>query len=433
MTNHALVVDDSKLARIVLRNMLTERGITVDTAESAEEALGYLCNFRPDVIFMDHIMPGMDGLQAVKAIKEDPATATIPILMYTSKEGEVYMSQARALGAVGVLPKQLKPVDLELVLSRLKLLPGQKYVSPTNDGYADKANAIGIDDEENLEVLAQKAHDTTIGISIRNTVKKMLASNNLRMRKEFRLVALEIAETLGKNQKSNGMWIWFAAFFGILLMQTAWFSYENQQLAAVIRSTAQELDQIKNAGIETEQVTRRVAMTSQASAIQHSLVPKLPDWLMDQDDSVQFGDIPFGNEQLHTLSRLVAHLENQQFKGTVRLISHVGEFCLKMDEQNNVILPSEDSDITECEVNAYGRYEAQQLGLQQSDSFTQFVDEYQAANPSCIDIELITEGKGNPLYVYPDYYQIKTAQEWNQVAGLNNRVEYELLPAGLSR
>ena len=54
-------------------------------------------------------MPGMDGLQAVQAIKNDPRTATIPIMMYTSQEGELYLGQARALGAVGVLPKQIKP------------------------------------------------------------------------------------------------------------------------------------------------------------------------------------------------------------------------------------------------------------------------------------------------------------------------------------
>ena len=122
----ALVVDDSKLARYVLKEMLLELGLQVETAESAEEALGSLSAFRPDVIFMDHMMPGMDGFQAVQAIKNDPKTAMIPILMYTSKDGGVYVSQARALGAVGVLPKKLKPVQLEKVLMQLRLVPFQE-------------------------------------------------------------------------------------------------------------------------------------------------------------------------------------------------------------------------------------------------------------------------------------------------------------------
>ena len=47
----------------------------------------------------------------------------IPIMMYTSQEGELYVGQARALGAMGVLPKQVRPVDVSKVLYELHLLP----------------------------------------------------------------------------------------------------------------------------------------------------------------------------------------------------------------------------------------------------------------------------------------------------------------------
>ena len=97
--------------------MLETHDLDVDTAVSAEDALDYLNEHRPDVIFMDHLMPGMDGFEAVSAIKNNPATATIPIMMYTSQEGEVYVGQARALGAVGVLPKQVEPVEVSKVLN----------------------------------------------------------------------------------------------------------------------------------------------------------------------------------------------------------------------------------------------------------------------------------------------------------------------------
>src|SRR5882672_9475536 len=122
----ALIVDDSKSARIVLSRMLQKYSIDVDTAESAETAISYLAHHRPDVIFMDHLMPGMDGFQAVQAIKNNPLTATIPIMMYTSQEGELYVGQARALGAMGVLPKQVRPVDVSKVLYELHLLPERR-------------------------------------------------------------------------------------------------------------------------------------------------------------------------------------------------------------------------------------------------------------------------------------------------------------------
>src|SRR6202021_4061488 len=107
----ALVVDDSKSARVILSRMLEKDDIDVDLAESAEQAIEYLKGNRPDAIFMDHLMPGMDGLQAVKAIKNNPQTATIPIMMYTSQEGELYVGKARALGAMGGRPQQVRPVD----------------------------------------------------------------------------------------------------------------------------------------------------------------------------------------------------------------------------------------------------------------------------------------------------------------------------------
>jgi CheY-like chemotaxis protein len=121
-SKRALVVDDSKSARAFLSRILERHEITVDAAESAEAAIDYLTRNRPDVIFMDHMMPGMDGFQAVQSIKNNPRTAAIPILMYTSQEGDLYLGQARALGAEGVLPKQIKQADVTKMLFQLQLV-----------------------------------------------------------------------------------------------------------------------------------------------------------------------------------------------------------------------------------------------------------------------------------------------------------------------
>ncbi len=116
---HVLIVDDSKSARLMLRKMLQGFGLTVDMAESAEDALNYLSDQRPDAIFMDHTMPGMDGLAAVRQIRSDPATAAIPIAMYTSKDDPGYQMQARAAGAIGVLIKPAMPDVLGIMLERM--------------------------------------------------------------------------------------------------------------------------------------------------------------------------------------------------------------------------------------------------------------------------------------------------------------------------
>jgi CheY-like chemotaxis protein len=138
-SKRALVVDDSKSARAFLSRILERHEISVDAAESAEAAIDYLTRNRPDVIFMDHMMPGMDGFQAVQSIKNNPRTATIPILMYTSQEGDLYLGQARALGAEGVLPKQIKQSDVTKLLYQLELVSDRRTREQNTFMTADRA------------------------------------------------------------------------------------------------------------------------------------------------------------------------------------------------------------------------------------------------------------------------------------------------------
>lgn len=100
-----LVVDDSASARTVLKRLLERKGVQVDQTESGLQALDYLKTKKPDLIFMDHTMPGMSGLEAVRAIRKDPATASIPVVMYTSQSDENYLQEALATGALDIIPK----------------------------------------------------------------------------------------------------------------------------------------------------------------------------------------------------------------------------------------------------------------------------------------------------------------------------------------
>lgn len=119
LIQNALIVDDSKSARIVLQRLLTRLQVNVDMVESAEDALIFLEHQQPDVIFMDHMMPGMDGLQATQLIRENPKTSRIPTIMYTSKDGEDYSQIAAKNGASGVL---CKPANQEAVNAVIRSL-----------------------------------------------------------------------------------------------------------------------------------------------------------------------------------------------------------------------------------------------------------------------------------------------------------------------
>lgn len=126
----ALVVDDSRIARYVLSGLLKGRGFEVETADSAEAALGKLAGDRPDIVFMDHLLPGMQGLEAVQRLRQQPATADLPIVMYTAQDGDVFASAARAAGADDIFVKTADCAALEDILQRLKLGAGSPDTGP---------------------------------------------------------------------------------------------------------------------------------------------------------------------------------------------------------------------------------------------------------------------------------------------------------------
>ena len=170
--------------------MLADHDLRVETAESAEAALEFLALHRPDVIFMDHMMPGMDGFQAVKAIKENPATATIPVMMYTSQSGELYVGQARALGAVGVLPKQIKPVEVREVLRSLHLLPGDGPAIPARRS-GDLAGLQGL---ESVNAPADWS-------DLHRWLQEMLVDHNRALRADLETT---VSRVLGEHLPNSG-------------------------------------------------------------------------------------------------------------------------------------------------------------------------------------------------------------------------------------
>ncbi len=120
-----LVVDDSMSARFALSRALEPHGVEITTAKDAEEALGTVRKSRFDLIFMDQVLPGMSGLEAVQKIRSLPPYAKTPIIMCSSNDDADFRQQARQCGANGLLPKPPQPAVLARLLDQHLRSPEQ--------------------------------------------------------------------------------------------------------------------------------------------------------------------------------------------------------------------------------------------------------------------------------------------------------------------
>lgn len=115
----ALVVDDSLPVRIQLKAPLAKSFEHVDVAETGEEALELLARRSYDLVLLDVILPGIDGYETCKRIKEDPRHADTPVVMLTSNSSPADKVKGKLAGCETYLIKPVKTAIFETVLAGL--------------------------------------------------------------------------------------------------------------------------------------------------------------------------------------------------------------------------------------------------------------------------------------------------------------------------
>ena len=481
----ALIVDDSRSARVILSRMLEQHGMAVDTAESAEQALEYLQQNRPDVIFMDHLMPGMDGLQAVQLIKSDAQTATIPLMMYTSQEGELYVSQARALGAVGVLPKTVRPVDVSRVLYQLHLLPDRRQqrsalfdaraaaaaaaaagqsVDTTLTGGADLAH-------EGESLVATGAADAAVAAaaasplgapgawavppailselqsgmrqSMQQLVKDQLAEQRRFMLATFEAFARRMSSEIKELARvapppavepmppaPAGIPWWPVALTALLAVVPSvilgflyWQSID--ATAALASSLAETKAQLASAEAAALAAAAPVGDSDGSDAGTAGSSPPSGPLAVEY---VPYGETPLAEARLDRLRGLAATLEAQGFRGSIVVESYVGDFCLTGGAGEGFAVADAALPSQECDLVGNPFEDAISPAQRQSVDFANFAATLRRRTGGAIVVEAVSAGRRNPVE-YPEQREGSTAGEWNAVAAQNNRVEFRLVPA----
>jgi CheY-like chemotaxis protein len=444
VAKRALIVDDSKSARLSLARTLEKHAIEVDTAESAELALEYLWTHRPDAIFMDHNMPGMDGLQAVQAIKNNPRTATIPIMMYTSQEGELYLSQARALGAIGVLPKQIKPADVTKVLYQLNLAVDRR----SNDAGSfrpipDDVTVIGDDGPVHPTHAFETPFTFNSGAlreqltDLRRAVLSGFDAQGDRLLADMRGVLHELHPPPPAALTARRPWPpWlpaaalataFVVLVGFLWHQSSELSAVEEQLAALQASSplatavapepAAAADASAAAAVTADTAPPAAAASDPAPAPRVSLRPII--------QQVPYGVEPFSGSRLDSLRQLFDRLTAQGFQGTVDIRTYSGRFCLVGNANDGYSLAPDDLLYSRCDLVSGAHDDPTASAVRIPVALADLIGSVRTSTHDQIRPQ-ITGGEGGSAAGYPPVSDMLTAGEWNRAAAANNRVEIRL-------
>jgi CheY-like chemotaxis protein len=439
-----LVVDDSKSARVILSRMLEKYDIEVDMAEAAERAIEYLKSNRPDAIFMDHQMPGMDGLQALQTIKSNPQTAMIPIMMYTSQEGELYVGQARALGAMGVLPKQVRPVDVSKVLYELHLLPDRR---DTKDSALAPVEIVGGSAVEVAPVAKTIPPSASIdwgrrvesavkeqAVDLRRFIVASLDSFASRIVSDMRHDRPPPAEPMPAPPPppSQLPWVLSLAAVGIVAVAFAasWLMTRSElagvraQLAGLAAANSELQRSRTDLSATVKDLTAAVAGTNSgvigaAVGGTNGVAP-----FASRAEPVPYGEIPFDRTRLDVLREFLARLESQGFRGVVRITNLAGMFCLSGNAADGFAPAAANLPLSKCDLIG-NPFEDSLSGQQrQSLAFANLIASVRQRASGAISIDLESGGISRNSTPYPTRTEGLTAGEWNRVAAANNRVEF---------
>lgn len=124
MKNKILIIEDEEVIADVLNDSMTALGYEIYVANSGLEGLKRAEHLRPDVILLDVMMPGLDGIEVLKELKNSNQTKDIPVILISIAGGE-YIEEGLNLGAVAFFRK---PLDFEHLDKKIKSITKKKTV-----------------------------------------------------------------------------------------------------------------------------------------------------------------------------------------------------------------------------------------------------------------------------------------------------------------
>ncbi len=467
----ALIVDDSKTARVILKRMLEELDLVADTTESAPEAIDYLKEHQPDVIFMDHMMPEMDGFEAVKHIKKNSQTAVIPIMMYTSRGGDLYLSQARALGAVGIIPKTISPIGLKEALFKLGLIEDRRKTKKLDEIIIDNKTAHPTErvDKTKQQLLEEdlreehRKHNThlddlqrilddqtielhkSMWLGVESVGHEIFNRLNGELEEKFKNIEKmqdDVASLQRSNQKNkyltpiiivSSLLLLSLIFNVTLLTDNKRFVNRqavNEQAAAEVTGEKKQLSASETLD-QTVVVTPAKVKLNSVRQGNKNTIAEFIQWADNKKIEYPYNALALNDNRIKSIDALVKRALDAGYTGKIILQTHIGKFCMNRDLMGNYTLAEDNLPVTQCQYIGNYLQPTDTPTTHQSLSFANYLSDSGPLIIKGIALEVENESRSVELKPYPERLPKTTAKEWNLAAQSNNRVTVILQPASI--
>ncbi len=462
-----LIVDDSRTAQIRLRKMLDIYDVEVDSVMSAEEALGYLSYKQPEIIFLDHHMEGMDGLAALKIIKSNPDTALIPVIMYTSEQGDLYVGQARALGALDIISKDVvQPSNLQQTMAGLNILPKDEDEKGETEGEQEAAK-VETEGHRSGDTDESAAQDKASSNEHRRDLERMQEQVGRLFELQIAKVRQEIADstkflmrrlTREQQDKSQGqgnkipapakkveyvefqqpptsnrdyasatliLWVMLVTAIGF----TGFHLYLNNKELVVLADQYEVLaQQNKQQQQQLLTVIRKLAEKPRPAPVNDNrILFDALGWAANIDTLIPFGEQALGDQRIYLLGELLSLLTAANFNGTIFLDIHAGNYCVIEGPSGQWLLPEPESNLDDC-VFLTDRINDQEVDTEVSVGFLNYIHSTPILIEGDIQLEMSALGYSSPRVSYPPISTGVSAGEWNEAARRNSRLAFSFVP-----
>jgi len=373
------------------------------------------------------------------------------------------------LGAVGVLPKEVQPgvlfnmlLELGLVTDRRVDARGEQASAPTTSPDDEEPEVYEIPSRGSVSSAVPDADpeldQQVLGMSLQAVVTRILEDQHMSLRSDIlfshREFARQVADEIFTRQQQQAregaqpspaqptpptadrrrysqpamtllalLLLVPAMVLGMLYVQTAnERDLAQAELRAMDREVSEQLsvaEQVTTDLIKDMNAERRETLSSHLTTLQ---------WALNQGAGIPYQEQAFNAERAQSLERLLSHLRDLRFAGTVRLTSHLGEFCLMPNISGAPTPAPAETNVDECTMIGHALDDSSFQIDRLTPEFADFLNSSPLTNNSEISVDLVANDRFNSTRKYPFPASITTAGEWNEIAQRNNRVEIELLP-----